>query len=107
MQEEHHRDHTHEGDPVAHDRDDAGREDLADRLHVPEHPGHEAAHRVPIEEGGGQPLDVGEERRPEVVHDLLARPRRDVGLAEAERVLDDQGPEEEEDDPRRGRASPP
>ena len=29
-----HRDHADERDDVAHDRDDAGREDLADRLHV-------------------------------------------------------------------------
>ena len=98
MQDEHHGDHPAEGDDVAQDRDDAGREDLADRLDVAEDPRHHAPDGIPIEERGRQPLDVGEERRPEVVDDALPGPRREVDLGVAEGVLDRQGQEEQRHD---------
>ena len=100
MQEQHHGDHPGEGDDVAQDGDDAGREDLADRLHVAQDPGHDAPDGIPVEERGRETLDVGEEGGAQVVHDALTGPRREVDLRVAKRVLDGQGRREERDDPR-------
>ncbi len=61
-----------------------GGEQLVHRVHVGGDAGHQAAHRVLVEVGHGQPLQVGVDRAPHVHHHLLPGDLEDPDLAEAD-----------------------
>jgi hypothetical protein len=78
-----HQHHDHDGrqrEHVAEHRDQAGGEDLVQGLHVGSDPGHQAAHRVHVEERDAEPLEPDEELAPEVGHHPLADPAGQEGL---------------------------
>ena len=78
--------HAHERDDVRGDGEQAARERLADRLHVIEHTGHQAAHRIAVVVGGLQTQQVSEERLAQVVRHALAHERHEIGLEAAQRI---------------------
>ena len=65
---------------VAEDRDEAGGEQLVQGVDVGGHPGHQAADRVPVEEGERQALQVPEDLPAQVVHDVLPHQLQHVPL---------------------------
>jgi hypothetical protein len=92
-QEQRHDAHGHQGEPhvlgehphhdgrqgqgVPHDRHEAGREHLVEVLHVADHPGHEPAHGVVMEEPGAALHEVGEDLQAQVQHGHLAHPAQE------------------------------
>ena len=69
---------------VVEDGEDAGGEHLVEGVDVGGDAGDEAADGIAVEEGGGHALQVAEDLRAHVEHDLLAGPLHEVGLEEFE-----------------------
>ena len=89
--EAHHRHHDpDEHEHVADDRDHARGEELVQDVHVVREPGHDAAHRMAIEIGDRQPLQVAEELEPQIQHDVLSHPLHDPRLEIGEQVAEHQ-----------------
>src|SRR5665213_262571 len=69
---------------ILEDGEHAGGEHVVQRVDVGCHARHQPADRVAVEERNVHRLDVAEDLRTEVEHDLLAGPLHDVGLQELE-----------------------
>ncbi len=76
---------------VVEDRQDAGSEQLVERVHVGGHPRHQAADRVAVEKGRFQLLQVTEDLQAQVAHDLLPHQVDQHRLAEAQGEDQDDG----------------
>jgi hypothetical protein len=82
---------------VAEEQDEADLHELGEGLDVGRHAGHEDAGLLPVEEGHGERLEVGEDAHPQVAEEPLAhqvddddqRPVRDVGEGGDDDVGDD------------------
>ena len=75
---------------VFEDGDHARGEHLVQRIHVAGDAGHQPPHRVAVEEGNMQALQVAEYLRPQIEHHLLSRPLHDVGLGKFEQEAEQQ-----------------
>ena len=71
VHQQHHRHDRQQREHIAEHGDHPGGKQLVQRLDVRGHPGHQAAYRVPIEIADAEPLQMGEDLHPEVVHDPL------------------------------------
>ena len=80
---QHHPHDPEEREEVAEDRDDARREELVHGVHVGRDPRDQPPDGVLVEVGDVQALEVAEDLRAHVQHDLLARHLEDEHLAEA------------------------
>jgi len=97
----------HRGDPgehqhVADDRDDAGGEQLVERVDVGGDPGHQPADRRRVEVGELEPLQVAEDVAPQVRHHPLTHRLEQVAL----RVERDEGHQQRRHVDRRRPADP-
>ena len=106
--EAHHDGHDpDEGEEVAEDGDDPGGEELVDGVDVGRHAGHEPTHRVAVEVGDVQPLQVAEDLAAHVLHDPLPGHLHEAGLQVAHPPRRHEREEEEERDPaQRGGVAP-
>ena len=99
----------HDGDDVGEredvlkDGEDAGGEHLVQGIDVGGDAGDEATDRIAIEKGDVHPLEMAEDLRPEIEHDLLAGPLHEVGLDELEQKGENEGAEVESGDLRDAR----
>jgi hypothetical protein len=77
VEQQHGRDDRTDREDVAEDRHDARREHLVQHFDVARDPGHQAPHRVSVEEREFQSLQAREYLSPEVQHHMLADPGRE------------------------------
>ncbi len=83
---------------VFEDSEDAGGEHLVQRVHVRSETGDQTADGVAIKEGDVHALQVAEDLRTHVVHDLLAGPLHEVGLGKLQHVREAERADVDESD---------